>query len=129
MEERRRLLKIESTVKFLNVAIVLATTLAVVSFLALIKVLLSSSRDSLMWQINLVILQVCFTAAIFAFLFTIFYLAHRGLGPLSRVEKVLDKVIAGDYKQRIGAREKDILFSFITKVNKLIEILDSKTKA
>jgi nitrate/nitrite-specific signal transduction histidine kinase len=107
---------------------VLATALAVVSFFALIKVLISSSRDSLMWQVNLVLLQVCFTGAIFTFLFTIFYLAHRGLGPLPRIEDVLDKVIAGDYKQRIGVREKDILFSFITKVNKVIETLDNKAK-
>ncbi len=127
MKERRRIVKIESTLNFLNIAIIAATVLAVIGFFALIK-LLTAPRDSLVWLIDLVILQIGFIAAVFTFLFTIFYMAHRVLGPIPRIERILDKVIAGDYTQRMSVREKDVLFTFVAKVNKLIELLSSKAK-
>ncbi|MCX5708679.1 MAG: hypothetical protein NTY14_06905 [Candidatus Omnitrophica bacterium] len=125
MKNRRQFWKIETTIIFLNVALIIATTLTIVSFFALIKII-TAPQDSLMWRINLVILQLCFAGVIFTFVLSIFWLVQRGLGPLTRIEQVLDKVLEGDYKVRLGVREKDLLYTFINKVNRVIELLEKK---
>lgn len=126
MSERRKLWNMELMLKFLNFALVTTVALSLISFFALVKTL-TAAEHSLMWRINLVLLQLCFTGGISAFLFTVFFLVQRALGPLSRIEAILDKVIQGDFKQRVSVREKDMLFSLITKVNQIIGLLDSKT--
>ncbi len=126
MSERRKLWNMELMLKFLNFALVATVALSLISFFALVKTLMVAEH-SLMWRINLVLFQLCFTGGIAAFLFAVFFLVQRALGPLSRIEAILDKVIQGDFKQRVSVREKDMLFSLITKVNRIIEMLDSKT--
>jgi hypothetical protein len=125
VRNRRQFWKIETTIIFLNVALIIATLLTVVSFFALIKII-TAPQDSLMWRVNLVILQLCFAGVIFTFVLSIFWLVQRGLGPLTRIEQVLDKVLGGDYKVRLGVREKDLLYTFINKVNRIIELLEKK---
>jgi hypothetical protein len=125
VKNRRQFWKIETTIIFLNVALIIATLLTLVSFFALIKVI-TAPQDSVMWRVNLVVLQVCFAGVIFTFVLSIFWLVQRGLGPLTRIEQVLDKVIAGDYKVRLGVREKDLLYTFINKVNRVLELLEKK---
>jgi hypothetical protein len=125
--ERRQFWKIETTIIFLNVALIIATLLTLVSFFALIKII-TAPQDSVMWRVNLVILQLCFAGVIFTFVLSIFWLVQRGLGPLPRIERVLDKVLQGNYKERLGVREKDLLYTFIGKVNKVIDLLDKKEK-
>jgi hypothetical protein len=118
VRNRRQFWKIETTIIFLNVALIIATLLTLISFFALIKII-TAPQDSLM-------LQLCFAGVIFTFVLSIFWLVQRGLGPLTRIEQVLDKVLEGDYKVRLGVREKDLLYSFIIKVNKVIDLLDKK---
>jgi hypothetical protein len=125
VRNRRQFWKIETTIIFLNVALIIATLLTMISFFALIKII-TAPQDSMMWRINLVVLQVCFAGVIFTFVLSIFWLVQRGLGPLTRIEQVLDKVIAGDYKVRLGVREKDLLYTFINKVNRVLELLEKK---
>jgi hypothetical protein len=125
VKNRRQFWKIETTIIFLNVALIIATLLTLVSFFALIKVI-TAPQDSLMWRVNLVILQLCFAGVIFTFVLSIFWLVQRGLGPLPRIEQVLDKVLAGNYKERLGVREKDLLYTFINKVNKVLDLLEKK---
>lgn len=50
--------------------------------------------------------------------------SNRIVGPLPRLEKELDKVIAGDYSIRVKARDKDELNGFVNKVNLLLEKID-----
>lgn len=47
--------------------------------------------------------------------------SNRIIGPLSRIEKEIDKVLAGDYSLRLSIRDKDELKSFVKKVNLLLE--------
>ena len=50
--------------------------------------------------------------------------SNRLVGPIPRIERELDKVIAGDYSIRIKARDKDELNRFINKINLLLEKID-----
>ncbi|MDB4349519.1 hypothetical protein OAA99_01035 [Omnitrophica bacterium] len=50
--------------------------------------------------------------------------SNRIVGPIPRLERELDKVIAGDYSVRIKARNNDELRGFIEKINTLLETVD-----
>jgi signal transduction histidine kinase len=52
--------------------------------------------------------------------------SNRIIGPVPRLERELDKVIAGDYSVRIKARDKDELRTLINKINMLLEKIDSR---
>jgi signal transduction histidine kinase len=54
--------------------------------------------------------------------------SNRIIGPIPRVEKELDKAIAGDFSVRIKARKNDVLKAFINKINTLIEKVDTTQK-
>ncbi|HLD82748.1 MAG TPA: methyl-accepting chemotaxis protein [Candidatus Omnitrophota bacterium] len=47
--------------------------------------------------------------------------SNRIIGPIPRLEKKLDRIIAGDYSLRLETREKDELKGFINKINLLLE--------
>ena len=51
--------------------------------------------------------------------------SNRIIGPIPRLEKELDKAIAGDYSVRIKTRNNDELRGFIEKINTLLETVDS----
>lgn len=53
-------------------------------------------------------------------------ISHRLAGPIFRLEKDLDKIIAGDHSVRISFREKDRLDSLSSKLNQVLAKL-SKT--
>lgn len=46
------------------------------------------------------------------------------IGPIPRLERELDKVIAGDYSIRIKARNNDELKSLVNKINMVLEKFD-----
>ena len=50
--------------------------------------------------------------------------SNRIVGPIPRIERDLDKAIAGNYSLRLKARDKDALAPFIQKVNILLEELE-----
>ena len=54
--------------------------------------------------------------------------SNRIIGPVPRLERELDKAIAGDYSVRLKTRDKDELKSFVSKINKLIEKVDSSCR-
>lgn len=47
--------------------------------------------------------------------------SNRIIGPVPRLERELDKFIAGDHSVRITARQQDELKTFIEKVNQVLE--------
>ncbi|MFC1709071.1 hypothetical protein ACFL2J_03305 [Candidatus Omnitrophota bacterium] len=51
--------------------------------------------------------------------------SNRIIGPVSRLEKELDKFIAGDRSVRITTRQQDELKTFVEKVNKVLETTHS----
>ena len=46
------------------------------------------------------------------------------IGPLSRLEKALDKVLAGDSSVRIKVRDRDELNTLVKKINAVLEKID-----
>jgi len=50
--------------------------------------------------------------------------SNRVIGPIPRLERELDRAIAGNYKVRIKTRTNDELRTFVNKINILLERLD-----
>lgn len=50
--------------------------------------------------------------------------SNRLIGPIPRLERELDRVIAGDFSVRIKARGKDELNTLINKINTLLAKID-----
>ena len=64
-----------------------------------------------------------------AFLFlAIFVMLYRSLGAIPRMEKILDRVIKGEYSLRITIRSKDAVQTLVDKMNTVLDLLESKTK-
>lgn len=128
MAERRKFWQLKFAINFLNWAIGVVTAFTLVSFFVLIRTVQSLELPA-RWQTNFIVFQLVFSGGIILiFILTIYIILHRALGPLPRIERLLDKVLAGDNSQRLIVREKDFMYSFVTKVNKAIELLDKKAK-
>lgn len=76
-----------------------------------------------MRKVDLVIL-VSFPVVLFLILRAALIYSNRIVGPLPRLERVLDKAISGDYSVRIEPRANDELKSCINKINLLLEKVD-----
>jgi methyl-accepting chemotaxis protein len=50
-------------------------------------------------------------------------ISHQFVGPLERIEKDLDKILAGDYQHRIYLRQQDDLKDIASKINALVDRL------
>lgn len=80
-----------------------------------------------MRRVNLAV--VLFAPVIlFLLLRTALIYSNRTIGPLPRLEKELDKVVAGDCSLRLKTRDKDDLKSFVNKINQLIEKIDNSRR-
>jgi len=77
-----------------------------------------------MKSVNIVVL-VTLPVILFLILRTALIYSNRIIGPIPRLERELDRALAGDYSVRIKARDKDELRTFISKINGLLEKLDS----
>ncbi len=128
MEQRRKFWEINLTVHIFNYALIAATALFLIIFYAICKIIVEL-QHSLVWQIYLIILQIALTGFFVILLIVIFLVLHRVLGPIPRMEKILEKVINGDRSLRITIREKDIIHPFVDKLNKLLDLLEQKEKS
>ncbi|MFA5090238.1 MAG: hypothetical protein WC510_04300 [Candidatus Omnitrophota bacterium] len=128
MKQRRKIWKVNVTFRFLNITLVISTLFALINFYALVKVV-TETQYSLLWRVNLIIVQMCFVGIIFAFLASLMVILNRSLGLMPRIEGVLDKVIAGDYSQRLVIRKNDIIHPLVNRVNNIIELLEGTSKA
>jgi signal transduction histidine kinase len=111
--------------KFLSVSLVYIGVLVVVNFYVSWKMLAELQQVfnySSAWRVNFIILQVSFLGIIFTLLVSLFLVLHRSLGPLLRIERILENVLKGDYSLRITVRRKDIIRSLADKINQLIEV-------
>ena len=55
--------------------------------------------------------------------------SNRLIGPIPRLEKELDRAIAGDFSVRVKARDEDELNTLVNKINKLLEKIDQARKS
>ena len=77
-----------------------------------------------MKNVNLILVV---TAPILLFLIlraTLIY-SNRIIGPIPRLERELDKAIAGNYLVRLNTRNKEELHTFVDKINMLLKKVDS----
>ncbi|MFA5100848.1 MAG: hypothetical protein WC547_08210 [Candidatus Omnitrophota bacterium] len=82
------------------------------------------------WRISFLVFILIQLAANASLLFIIFNTLHKTIGAFPRIENNLEKVINGDYSIRIGVRKKDNehVASLASKINKVLEVLESKAK-
>ena len=73
-----------------------------------------------------VIVALALPVVLFLILRTTLLYSNRIVGPIPRLERELDRAIAGDHSVRLKARDNDELAPFIQKVNALIETMDSE---
>ena len=52
--------------------------------------------------------------------------SNRIVGPIPRIEKEIDKVLAGDYSLRLKVRDKDELNKFVKKINMLLDKIEKE---
>ena len=89
-----------------------------------------AQSDQNIWRISFLIFILIQLGANVTLLLIIFTTLHKTIGAFPRIEQNLDKVLAGDYSIRIGLRGKDNdhVAKLVTKLNKVLEVLESKSK-
>jgi len=76
-----------------------------------------------MRKVNIVVVFAV-PALLFIILRMALVYSNRIVGPLPRLEREIDKVLAGDHSVRLKARDKDELNTFIKKINLLLEKIE-----
>ncbi len=89
---------------------------------------MSDSPVYSLWRLSFLIfifVQILINIVLIAYMLT---QLHRASGAFPRLEAQLDKILAGDFKARLGVREKDDaqLAIFVKKLNLLLDILEKK---
>lgn len=123
--------KTKYTFPFLIVAMVWLLVFTLAGFYVLSKTMAEfghSLEYSAAWGVSFMIFQLSFIASIVSLLVCMFIILHRSVGPLPRIEGILEKVINGDYSVRITVREKDTIQSLVDKMNQVIDILEKTGK-
>jgi methyl-accepting chemotaxis protein len=95
---------------------------------SIVKELEAAFQYSSTWRMDFVVAQASLFLVVVILLSTIMMIIHRSLGPIPRIEAILERVAQGDYSMRVTVRKKDFLISFIDKLNKVLELLEQKTK-
>lgn len=134
MEERRSKIfwKSKFTFPFFIISIAWVLIFALLGFSLLINYVLAvqhALQYPFAWGISFVIFVLTLIVAIVFLFITMFILLHRSVGAISRIEAILDKIINGNYSLRITVRKKDIIHSFVDKLNKILDLLEKKTKS
>ncbi|MEW6075183.1 MAG: hypothetical protein AB1530_02645 [Candidatus Omnitrophota bacterium] len=113
---------------FLSVYLVSA---AIMEFFVLYAIwrLITETQYSLNWHIALIVLLLNFLGFLLSSFFTVFFLLHRGLGALGRIEADLDKVARGQRSIRLTLRRGDIIQSLVSRINAILDILEKKSSA
>lgn len=125
-------LKLPSIIHFITASLIYVTVLLSLNLYSSWRTaveLKNFLQISSSWWLNSVISQLSFTAAILVLLITMFVLLHRNLGAVPRMERTLDKIIAGDYSLRLSVRKKDTIYNLVAKLNKVLDLLEKKTKS
>ncbi len=117
------------------IVILSSMTLFTIGFLALTLMTMKtlskySVLDQSTWLfvfIIFILIQICVNSLILMLMFTIL---HKTTGAFPRIEAILDKIIEGNFSLRLGLRDGDNkqVESLVNKFNKVLDILDSKTK-
>jgi methyl-accepting chemotaxis protein len=80
------------------------------------------------WTLSFIIFLLILIGGIVFLFFAIFVMLRRSLGAIPRMEKILDRVIKGEYSLRVTIRSKDAVHTFVDKLNTVLDLLESKAK-
>lgn len=75
-----------------------------------------------------IILVIALPVLLFLILRAALVYSNRIVGPFYRIERELDRILAGDYSVRLKARDKDEMNAFIDKLNRVLEKLEEKCR-
>lgn len=104
------------------------TLLGFLLFINYIASIQHALHYSFAWRLSFIVFLLILIGGI-AFLFlAIFVMLHRSLGAIPRMEKILDRVIKGEYSLRITIRSKDAVHTLVDKLNTVLDLLESKAK-
>ena len=78
-----------------------------------------------MKKVNFVV-AIFVPIALFMLLRAALIYSNRIIGPIPRLERELDKILAGDHTVRIKTRDNDELKHFVEKINMLVEKMEVK---
>ncbi len=92
-----------------------------------VDVLSRSLNFSSIWD-NIVVICLTFLAIGSIFLVTMLRVLHRSIGAIRRIEGVLRKFVEGDYSLRIQVRKRDYLHELAITLNRLLDIVEGKSK-
>ena len=118
-------------IQFIRAIFLYVLLLVFVNFYAtwsIIRELEYTLHYSSAWKTNFILSQICFLGVAIILFMSLTLILHRSLGPIPRVERVMDEIIKGNYSLRVSIRQKDFLQSFINKLNKIISLLESESR-
>ncbi len=127
MHERRKFWELRTAVKLFKVLLSIISICTLIGCWVSIHIV-SQLQSSLLLGVQFLIAQFVFAIAIFTALGAIVLLIHRSLGPLPRLEDILEQIRNGNYSLRMRIRKKDFLVSFVEKLNAVLDILEEKAK-
>ncbi len=125
VNKRRKITGKKTAVIFVNIALVATILVIFMNTYSSTKIVTSGTIPN-EWEPSFLIFQFSFAGIILIFIVTIFYLLNRGLGALTRIERILDKIIEGEYSLRINIRKGDIMRPLTERFNKILDMLEEK---
>ncbi|MCM8781378.1 MAG: hypothetical protein NC908_05595 [Candidatus Omnitrophica bacterium] len=133
MRNRRRriIIEVKLALRFFYLSFIYALIFILINFYAmwcLIREIHHILPELLTLKVNFIISQLSVLGVLFVLLLTLMSALHRSLGPIPRMESILEKILQGDYSLRITIRKKDFLQSFVEKLNKVLDLLETKAK-
>lgn len=127
---RKRALKLSFGLRFLDISLMTIGILELIAvgvmFIVLYRINQGGDNMYSMWVEEVVIFFLSFEAIAAILLINIVVVLDRTLAPLSRIEKILSEVLAGNSSLRLQVRKKDLLGPLVDKINQLIERIESK---
>lgn len=136
IRKRRYLVKKDMQFRYMAlVAIPLITALAGLYYLmyyaVLSQILIPEGVIAMllpaMKKVNIVV-AISLPVILFIILRAALVYSNRIIGPVPRIEREIDKLLAGDYSLRLKVRHKDELNNFVKKINMLLEKLDKEKR-
>lgn len=81
-----------------------------------------------MKRVNIVV-AISLPVILFIILRAALIYSNRIIGPVPRIEREIDKVLAGDYSLRLKVRDNDELRHFVKKINMLLEEIKKEKRS
>ncbi|MDD3297077.1 MAG: hypothetical protein PHU64_06965 [Candidatus Omnitrophica bacterium] len=129
-KRKRRFLRLETVnrFKFINWVLFLAVASMFVNAYVSMK-MIEEGKILFGGEFRFISFQVNFIGIIVILLIAIAFILHYSCGALSRMERILEEVLDGDYSLRIRLRKGDMMAPFAQRVNKVLELLDKSKKS